>query len=474
MKTANAQLGISTNRSFQTCPMTEPFAVRKPVLALLKRLLLAVALLLTPFRGIADVVFTTLHTFTGTNGAYPRTPLVQGSDGYLYGTTAQSGTNGGFGTIFKVSPTGGFSTVLDVAAGFPALFLGPAGNLYGTETTENPNTVFMINPDGTLTNLVSFSAQQGPNPPSIWVTLGSDGNFYAVTSGGGVGYGTICKITTNGVLTYLVFFSELDGSNPSGALVQGTDGYFYGTTWRGGTSVVSGENSGGFGTVFKMNTNGALATLYSFSGSNDGANPVGALVQASDGFFYGTTSGTIFRISSSGVFTNLYSFTGGNDGARPYAGLVQGTDGYLYGTTSAGGAQGYGTVFRISTNGALTTLHSFTGSKDGAYPYSALLQGTDGSFYGTTFEGGQDNQGTVFRLFRLTILPEFQAVTLTDGTLTLTWDTEPGVTYQLQYTLGSTPWINLGSAATATSATLTATDSVTNSLQRWYRLVVLP
>ncbi len=458
---------------------------RPRALRVLKRFVGIFIVMLIPFSGRAYMVFSTLHSFTGTNGADPRAPLVQGSDGYLYGTTSRSDNSGGPGTFFKMDPAGDFTEVLNLAAGFPALFLGSGGDLYGTEATESPNTIFKINPDGSLTTLVSFTGQAGPNPPSIWLSLGGDGNFYAVTSGGGVNYGTISRITTNGALTYLVFFSELDGSNPSGALIQDADGYFYGTTYRGGTNFVSGQVYGGFGTVFKMSTNGVLTTLHSFNGTNDGGNPIGSLVQGGDGFLYGTTSGdlqglaTIFRIGSDGVFTNLYSFTNANDGRGPRAGLVQGTDGYFYGTTSAGGTQGYGTVFRFSTNGVLTYLHSFTGGKDGSYPYASLIQGADGSFYGTTVGGGQSNQGTVFQLSELKVLPEFQSITLTNDTVVLTWNTQPGVSYQLEYasSAGSppwfTPWREIGRPVVGTGATLSATDS-TASLQRFYRVVIFP
>ena len=134
-----------------------------------------------------------------------------------------------------------------------------------------------------------------------------------------------------------------------------------------------------------------LTSLHSFQGLTNGANPVAGLVQGSDGNFYGTTSkaaangyGTVFKISTNGALTSLYSFTGGNDGANPCAGLVQGSDGNFYGTTQYGGTNGAGTVFKISTNGALTSLYSFTGGNDGANPDAGLVQGSDGNFYGTT------------------------------------------------------------------------------------------
>jgi uncharacterized repeat protein (TIGR03803 family) len=159
------------------------------------------------------------------------------------------------------------------------------------------------------------------------------------------------------------------------------------------------------------------------------------------------------------------------------AGLVQGSDGYFYGTTAYGGAQsgysGYGTVFRISTNGTLTTLYSFAGGKDGFQPFAGLMQGSDGRFYGTTYGGGQSNAGTIFRL---SMVPEFQAMTLTNGTLNLAWTTEAGGTYQLQCNsgLGSGTWTCLGSPVVATGATLCVSDCTTNSPQRFYRLALVP
>jgi|ERR1039458_8279362 uncharacterized repeat protein (TIGR03803 family) len=187
-----------------------------------------------------------------------------------------------------------------------------------------------------------------------------------------------------------IFFTTLhsfqvatNGANPEAGLVQGSDGNFYGTTSAGGAY--------GYGTVFEITTNGALAILHSFTNGTDGVGPVAGLVQGKDGNFYGTTSaggvdgdGTVFEITASGVLTGLHSFTGGEDGSQPMAGLVQGSDGNFYGTTSAGDAYGYGNVFKLTTNGALTTLHSFTNGTDGASPVAGLVQDSNGNFYGTT------------------------------------------------------------------------------------------
>ena len=196
------------------------------------------------------------------------------------------------------------------------------------------------------------------------------------------------------VLTTLVSFNLTNGVDPSVALVQGRDGNFYGTTALGGT------NSGnGHGTVFKMTASGALTTLYSFTGTNDGDEPNG-LALGTDGNLYGTTFsggktnynagigaygyGTVFRISTNGVLTNLYSFANNSDGRYPEAGLVLAKDGNFYGTTVEGGlslGDGSGTVFKVSTNGNLATLYQFP--DDAAFPQAPLVQGVDGNLYGT-------------------------------------------------------------------------------------------
>ncbi len=259
----------------------------------------------------------------------------------------------------------------------------------------------------TLTNLLSFNGPNGAFPFAALVQ-GSEGNFYGTTAGdaptGGSNYlGSVFRISPSGSFTNLHTFPAFtgDGNTPMDALVQGSDGNFYGTTAYGGTSNC--------GTVFLISPSGNYTNLYSFSGP-DGAGPEGTLVRGSDGNFYGTTagggtsnSGTVFLISPSGNLTNLYSFSRPG-GAIPIAGLVQGSDGNFYGTTYYGGTSNLGTVFVISPSGSLTNLYSFSGS-DGALPWAGLVQGGDGNFYGTTENGGAYNPsgnpgtgGTVFRI----------------------------------------------------------------------------
>jgi uncharacterized repeat protein (TIGR03803 family) len=275
-------------------------------------------------------------------------------------------------------------------------------------------------PAQTFTTLVNFDFTNG-GYPTAWLVQATDGNFYG-TSGGAGAYaeGTVFKITPGGMLTTLYNFCAqgdcTDGISPMVGLVQATDGNFYGTTASGGAV--------GGGTVFKITPNGALTTLYSFcaqSGCTDGANPYAGLVQATDGNFYGTTYnsgangyGTVFRITPEGKLTTLHSFDGA-DGEAPVAGLVQATDGNFYGTASSGGAYdqcnfGCGTVFKITPGGALTTLYSFCAQAncaDGFYPSGALIQAGDGNLYGTTEFGGNQNAscsypGTCGTVFKIT------------------------------------------------------------------------
>jgi uncharacterized repeat protein (TIGR03803 family) len=420
--------------------MTCPLSGRKPAFALLLPLLLATALVLPALGDPAGVVFTSLYSFTGGNeGAYPEAALVQGGDGFLYGTTSAGGTNY-HGTVFKISTNGvltylySFTGLDDGAIPMGALVQGGDGCLYGTTLGGGANyhgTVFKIGTNGVLTHLHSFTGTNDGASPYAGLVLGSDGCFYGTTEKGGAAsifqnldYGTVFKISTNGILTILYSFSY-GNAYPMAALAQGSDGCFCGTTW--GNYAGFGINR--YGTAFKISTNGVLTNLYSFTGTKDGAHPVG-LMPGNDGCFYGTTygggaftnqfghgCGTVFKVGSDGTLTNLYSFTGASDGACPQAGLVPGRDGCFYGTTF-GTRRGpnNGTIFKIDTNGTLVVLHSF-GSVlatngiplDGGSPLSGLVQANDGSFYGATCTGGTNNQGTIFRL---TIIPASQTVAL--------------------------------------------------------------
>jgi uncharacterized repeat protein (TIGR03803 family) len=284
---------------------------------------------------------------------------------------------------------------------YGALLEGTDGNFYGTTEFGGANSqgaVYKVTPEGALTPIYSFCSLPGcadGGQPFAGLVLGSDGNFYGTTPG------TIFTVTPSGTLTTLYKFCSLpncaDGNGDYAPLVLGSDGNFYGTT-TGGGAVQTYECEGGCGTVFKVTPSGALTTLYSFHG-NDGYTPFDGLVQGTDGNFYGTTNrggaygccGTVFKITPQGALTLLHSFTGAGGGG-PYGRLIQAIDGNFYGTTTAGGAHDYGTAFKITPAGKYTLLRSFDLTNGGS-PYAGLVQATDGNFYGTTFAGGSGDTG---------------------------------------------------------------------------------
>src|SRR5580698_2057655 len=318
--------------------------------------------------------FTVLHTFDSTDGGDLVAPLAPATNGNLYGTTREGGANGA-GNVFEMTPSGtltsiysfcSLSSCADGEAPVAGLVQGKTGDLYGTTRNGGANggcsgncgTIFKITPGGTLTTLYSFCVQSG------------------------------CA----------------DGGTPEAALIQATNEDLYGTT------NFDGVNSG-WGTLFKITPAGALTTLYTFAYTPGGNMPVAALIQGSNGDLYGTTPtgggnggctydcGTVFRITASGTLTWLHNFcalSGCADGGAPEAALVEASNGNFYGTTSLGGANGLGTVFQITPAGKLTTLYSFcsqSGCADGYFPQAGLIQNTNGTFYGTTNGGVNDCAG---------------------------------------------------------------------------------
>jgi uncharacterized repeat protein (TIGR03803 family) len=385
--------------------------------------------------------FKTLATFSGTDGAGPRTALVQGHDGNFYGVTGAGGNystcpDAGCGTVFKISPAGNLTKLYDFCslvncvdgAGPVGLVLATDGNFYGTTTGGveeiNLGTVFKITPYGNLTTL-SLGCDLGfcgdPDGPSILIQA-ADGNFYGTTTESGAncgsfGCGTVFEVTAQGALIRIYSFCSrfecADGSAPEAGLVQGPDGNFYGTTASGGASNTNCRS--GCGTVFKMTPTGKLTTVYRFcvqTNCSDGAFPATELVKDAGGNFYGATEqggttnslcrslgcGTLFKIDPSGKLTTIYKFcvqANCADGAQPQA-LMQATNGNFYGISlggtynSACDFRGCGTVFEITPRGKLTTLHRFctqTSCGDGDLP-SGLAQLTNGVLYGSTLQGG--------------------------------------------------------------------------------------
>ena len=367
-----------------------------------------------------NATLTTLYTFTGSSdSAQPSTALVQGNDGNFYGATGP--------TIYKLTPTGVFTTLYTFTGGSDGadaqsgLIQGSDGNFYGTALLPLANTyalplgtIYKLTPAGVLTTLYTFTGGSDGDSCPYGLTQGSDGNFYGTTMYGGAagGDGTIFQLTPTGTLTTLYTFTGgLDGGNPVGQLVMDSQGNFYGATSYGGGA---GEMVYNDGTVFKITPAGVFTSLYSFLGGN-GVNPEAGLTLGIDGFLYGSTDAgefnddsTVFQIgpfvTPARMLNTLHYFTPGTDGSYPSA-LVQGTDHIFYGTTT-GTVGGPATVFKVSpvgqyTAGGFSIIYTFT---DGGAPASALILGSDGNFYGTTYRGGANGNGTIFKL---TVNPAF-------------------------------------------------------------------
>lgn len=386
--------------------------------------------------------FTTLVNFNGTNGAQPfNGALIQGLDGYLYGTTSSGGANSS-GTIFKVTPAGNLTTIYSFCSQTGCadgsrpgtLVLAANGVMYGTTEFGGANqctvgsqtfgcgTIFQLSPSGVVNTLHNFAGSDGASPNGSGpLVIGTDGNLYGSTFFGGAGNtGTIFKITPGGNLTTLDSFCTgsgcLGGYAPS-PLIQGADGNFYGTTSY---------------TMFKVTPQGVGTTLDTIAGSSGYAMYAG-LVQATNGTFYGVASaggngttpscdqsggagdGTVFSLTPGGEEATLYSFLNSIDGSTPNAALIQATDSNLYGTTACGGANGAGTIFSITPAGAFTPYHSLAAPAGlGAAVQGGLLQAPDGSFYGTTPADGTNNKGTVFN-FSLGFGPFVQTIPTSAG-----------------------------------------------------------
>jgi uncharacterized repeat protein (TIGR03803 family) len=397
-------------------------------------LLLVSLLTLTLFAGAraarAEIAATILHSFDGDDGLRPRGPLVDGGDGYLYGTTpfGGSGVLSPGGTVYRITPAGDLTTLYTFEfqvtgdSPFEGVLRLADGTLLGTTRGSGAyvGNVFQLDAANDFTNLHTFTGYFGGadgGHPEAQLAAGADGNFYGTTlDGGATNLGSLYRIDSNGGYTLLHSFSGglgvQDGGQPRSALVLGDDDALYGTTSAAGPSQPSPST----GTVFRFTPGvSGVTTIRAFRGS-DGTGP-NTLVKGLDGNLYGTTTGggahsqgTVFQLGTNGDFATLHSFgaTPG-EGTSP-VGLTAGSDGNLYGTTSTGG-EALGTIFRVRPNSDFTTLFAFKVSDvvsgGGSSPQGPLVQvGT--TLYGTTFLGGAGGDGTVFALTGISV-PESAA-----------------------------------------------------------------
>ncbi len=353
---------------------------------------------------------TTLATFNGSNGALPYAGLIVDPSGNLYGTTWNGGANLA-GTIFEVdAATHSLSTLFSFdgsngAEPYAGVVRDASGNLYGTTRiggTYGYGTVFELSASThSITTLHSFNDGDGAFPHA-GLTADANGNLYGATPFGAEnGQGALFEIAgSNHVFTNLISFAA-DGSNGQAAvasLILGSDGNFYGTTAGGG-------NRGGNGTLFRLDAvTHALTTLASL-GDTYGGDPEGGLLADTHGNLFGTTRGggtnglgTIFEYSATAQTLSVLATFDGSNGGEPRDGLIADASGTLYGTTSVGGTNNAGTVFKFDPpTGILVTLASFSGGEQGA-PYASLVADASGNFYGTTTGTNAAEIGTVFEL----------------------------------------------------------------------------
>jgi len=357
---------------------------------------------------------TVLYSFAwggmgGTDGAYPSSSLTRDPAGNFYGTTRYGGA-ANQGVLYKLD-TKGHETVLytftggaDGGSPQAGVIRDSAGNLYGTAPnggTAGAGLVYMLDTSGHETVLYNFTGGADGGNPIAGVVRDSSGNLYGTTSTGGAAYydyqGVVFKLDTAGNETVLYsFMGGSDGGQPQGGVVLDSTGNLYGTVTGGGPNP---------GAVFEVSAAGYMTVLHTFTGGADGCHPFAGVILDSAGNLYGTTTyggaangGVLFEVDTAGQETVLYSFPGAADGSYPDAGVIRDSAGNFYGTTSAGGAAGFGVVYKLDTAGHETVLHTFTGGADGGAPNAGLIRDSTGNLYGTAYQGGTAGCGVVYKL----------------------------------------------------------------------------
>jgi len=361
--------------------------------------------------------FTVLHDFTGSpDGSTPYGSLIRDQAGNLYGTTEAGGASGA-GTIFKVDKSGTLTVLYSFKGGsdganpFAELLRDSAGNLYGTTAnggTAGLGTVFKLSKTDKEAVLYSFAGGTTDGCyPYGGLLRDSVGNLYGTTEVcGASGVGTVFKLTKTGKESIVHSFAggSSDGEFPSfTSLIMDTKGTLYGVAEQGGTSNL--------GVVYKLSKSGKLAILHSFAGgTSDGCDVFGTPAMDTAGNLYGTANscgsaqvGIVWKVSKKGKETVLHNFTAGSsDGSEPVAGVTMDAKGNLYGSTYQGGSANLGTIYKLNKSGTITLLHTFT-ETDGDYVYAGVLRDASGNLYGTTIYGGTGNQcnngcGTVWQI----------------------------------------------------------------------------
>lgn len=354
--------------------------------------------------------YTTVHDFVLGSGVQPQAAPILGSDGFLYGTTANGS---GQDSVYRLSTDGTTASTLHLFVApysegklpHATLLEADDGNLYGTTAwggIGNEGTLYRINKDtANFESLMKFQSDGGDGrSPVDKLTLADDGTLYgAAGAGGDFDLGIVFRMQADGS-SYKILRHFEEGSLEYSPIL-GSDNQLYGTLRTGGQF--------GGGAIYRMSVEGTNFEVIQSMGQNitDATSP-GKLLQGTDGFLYGTSvdggylnRGTLFRIAKDGSeFTIVKRFGATDtDGRDPTTSLVEGKNGYLYGTTASGGNLQFGTLFKIAKSGSeYSVLHSFSGGVGGSKPNSTLLLGPTGEILGTTWLGGNHDAGTIFRI----------------------------------------------------------------------------
>ena len=390
-------------------------------------ILFALILFASLSRPAVSQTYKVIYNFTGqgSDGATPDGGPILDRNSNLFGTTYLGGAYGS-GSVYRLSPHGSswvYTSLYSLKGGsdgagpaFGSLAIGPGHRFFGTtEGGGNFGTVFDVwrpanNSLPWKESVVhSFGTGTDGAQPIGGVVFDSAGNFYGTTSlGGDTGNGAVFEVKRSGnkwiESVIYSFKGGTDAFNPVAGVTLGAHGVIYGTTSFGGKD--------GDGTVYRLQRSGSHwkeTILYSFKGGNDGQHPVGGVILDSAGNLYGSTfqggangGGTVYRLSHSSKgwkLTTGYSFNPGFGG--PYNKLTLDASGNIYGTTNGDGANNAGSVFKLRPkNGAweFTDLYDFTDGTDGGLPYGALVLDAQGNIFGTAVVGGTDNQGVVFEI----------------------------------------------------------------------------
>jgi uncharacterized repeat protein (TIGR03803 family) len=461
------------------------------IISLLFGLILALGLL--PTVPLSAQTFAALHSFIGNDGANPTAGLLL-SGNTLYGTCSAGGDFGD-GAVFALNNDAtGFTTLYSFTFGGDGGFPGGgllllSNTLYGTASVGGDfgaGTIFTLNTDGTgFAVLYSFTGGSDGSTPYSGLILSSNTLYGTASTGGTFDNGTVFSLNTDGTSfailhSFAATFGPFPSTNSDGAAPQ-AGLLLLGSSLFG--TAASGASEG-FGTVFTVNSDGTgFKTLHDFSGSADGGNPYAGLVSEGNTLYGATSSGgsldhgTAFKINADGTgFATLYNFTGANDGANPKGGLIL-SNKTLYGTAGAGGGSGNGTVFALGTDGTgFTNLHSFTSTSgsvstnsDGAGPSAALVFSGE-TLYGTSQNGGSSGKGTVFRLSLGVSQPQLTIIRFQTN-LVLTWPTN-AVGFIVQSAtnfVAPVTWTNVSSSPVIVNGRNTLTNTISGP-QHFYRL----